>query len=32
VVGRTYSFDQVPQAIADLDAGRARGKSVLTVR
>jgi NADPH:quinone reductase-like Zn-dependent oxidoreductase len=31
-VGHIYSFDQVPQAIADLDAGRALGKSVLTVR
>ncbi len=31
-IGHTYSFDQVPQAIADLDAGRALGKSVLTVR
>ena len=31
-VGRTYPLDQVADAIADLDAGRALGKSVVTVR
>jgi NADPH:quinone reductase-like Zn-dependent oxidoreductase len=30
-LGRTYPFDQVPDAIADLVAGRTRGKAALTV-
>ena len=32
MVGRTYRLDQVPQAIDDLAAGRALGKSVIVVR
>ncbi len=31
-VGHSYAFDGVPQAISDLEAGRARGKSVVNVR
>ena len=31
-VGRRYGLDQVPEAIADLAAGRAAGKSVVVVR
>ena len=31
-VGRRYSLEEVPAAIADLEAGRARGKSVIVVR
>lgn len=31
-VGRRYRLDQVPEAIADLEAGRAAGKSVIVVR
>lgn len=31
-VGRSYRLDQVPLAIADLEAGRITGKSVITVR
>ena len=31
-VGRTYRLDQVPAAIDDLEAGRARGKSVVVMR
>jgi NADPH:quinone reductase-like Zn-dependent oxidoreductase len=31
-VGRRYSLDQAPEAIADLEAGRARGKSVILVK
>lgn len=30
-LGRRYPLDQVPDAIADLEAGRARGKSVIVV-
>lgn len=30
-VGRRYRLDEVPKAIADLEAGRARGKSVINV-
>ncbi len=32
VVGRTYPLQDLPQAIRDLEAGRARGKSVIRVR
>jgi NADPH:quinone reductase-like Zn-dependent oxidoreductase len=31
-VGRRYRLEQTPEAIADLEAGRARGKSVIVVR
>jgi NADPH:quinone reductase-like Zn-dependent oxidoreductase len=31
-VGRRYGLDQVPEAVADLEAGRARGKSVIVVK
>lgn len=31
-VGRRYRLDQVPEAIADLEAGKAAGKSVIVVR
>jgi len=31
-VGRRYSLDEVPAAISDLEAGRARGKSVIVVQ
>lgn len=31
-VGKRYSLEQAPQALADLEAGRARGKSVVVVR
>lgn len=31
-VGQRYALEQVPQAIADLAAGRAHGKSVIAVR
>ncbi len=31
-VGSRYSLDQVAEAIADLEAGRARGKSVIVVK
>lgn len=31
-VGRRYELEQVPEAIADLAAGRAEGKSVIAVR
>jgi NADPH:quinone reductase-like Zn-dependent oxidoreductase len=31
-VGRTYRLEDVPSAIADLEAGRASGKSVVVVR
>ena len=31
-VGRTYTLDQAPTAIADLEAGRTAGKSVISVR
>jgi NADPH:quinone reductase-like Zn-dependent oxidoreductase len=30
-VGRRYRLEEVPEAIADLEAGRARGKSVVIV-
>lgn len=30
-VGKKYSLDDAPEAIADLEAGRARGKSVIVV-
>jgi len=30
-VGRRYRLDEVPDAIADLEAGNARGKSVIVV-
>jgi len=30
-VGHRYGLDEVPQAIADLESGRARGKSVIVV-
>lgn len=30
-LGRRYRLDEVPQAIADLESGRARGKSVIVV-
>lgn len=29
-VGRAYPLDQVPQAMRDLDAGKARGKIAIT--
>ncbi len=32
MVGRTYQLDEVPEAIDDLSAGRAQGKSVIVVR
>jgi NADPH:quinone reductase-like Zn-dependent oxidoreductase len=31
-VGRRYQLDEVPEAIADLAAGRAEGKSAIVVR
>jgi NADPH:quinone reductase-like Zn-dependent oxidoreductase len=31
-VGRRYGLDEVPEAIADLEAGLARGKSVIVVK
>ncbi len=31
VVDRTYRFSQLPEAIRDLEKGRARGKVVITV-
>lgn len=31
-VGQRYALEQVPQAIADLAAGRARGKSAIVIR
>ncbi|MFZ0014474.1 MAG: zinc-binding dehydrogenase, partial [Acidimicrobiia bacterium] len=30
-LGRQYRLDEAPQAIADLESGRARGKSVIVV-
>jgi NADPH:quinone reductase-like Zn-dependent oxidoreductase len=30
-VGRRYRLEEVPEAIADLEAGRARGKSVVVI-
>jgi NADPH:quinone reductase-like Zn-dependent oxidoreductase len=32
VVGKTYQLSEVPEAIRDLEQGRTRGKSVVTVR
>ena len=32
MVGRTYQLDQVPEAIDDLSAGRAQGKSAIVIR
>jgi NADPH:quinone reductase-like Zn-dependent oxidoreductase len=32
MVGRTYRLDQVPEAIDDLEAGRAQGKSAIVLR
>jgi NADPH:quinone reductase-like Zn-dependent oxidoreductase len=31
-VGQRYSLERAPQALADLEAGRARGKAVVVVR
>jgi NADPH:quinone reductase-like Zn-dependent oxidoreductase len=31
VIGRTYPFDQIPEAIRHVEAGRAQGKVVITI-